>query len=299
MQTRTLQRKGFKRPRLLIIGCGDIGLRILTRLRNRFRIVALTRSPQRIAELRAAGAVPMVGQLSQRHTLARLRALARYTIHLAPPPGQGHDDPQTRNLLHALGADEQQLVYVSTTGVYGDRGGAWVNESAPAKPASARAIRRLSAERLCRAWQKRAMGDGRRVSILRAPGIYALDRLPMARLQEHTPCLRSQDDVYTNHIHAEDLARAAIAALWRGRAARVVNVVDDTELKMGDYFDWVADHLNLPRPPRLARADLMAQVSPMRASFMNESRRLRNQRLKTELRLRLHYPTVADALKSR
>ncbi len=295
MRVRTNKRLG--KPRLLIVGCGDVGLRIVSRMRSRFRIIALTSTPQRVAELRAAGAMPLVGNLDQRRSLARLAAVAKHVIHLAPPPSSGDTDPRTQHLLNALEGRGLHLVYISTTGVYGDCGGDWVSESTPPQPRNARAVRRVAAEHACRAWQARAYGDGRRVTVLRVPGIYAADRLPLERLRAGTPALTPADDVYTNHIHADDLARAALAALWRGRAARVINAVDDTELKMGDYFDLVADRYDLPRPPRLPRAQLAAAVTPMMLSFMSESRRLRNTRLKTELRLRLLYPMVADALK--
>lgn len=295
MQARTKKRLG--KPRLLIVGCGDVGLRIVSRMRSRFRIIALTSTSQRVAELRAAGAVPLVGNLDQRRSLTRLATVARLVIHLAPPPNNGHADPRTQHLLNALDGRDLRLVYISTTGVYGDQGGAWIGESTPPQPRNARAVRRVAAERACRAWQRRGAGDGRRVTMLRVPGIYAADRLPLERLRALTPALTPEDDVYTNHIHADDLARAAIAALWRGRAARVINAVDDTELKMGDYFDLVAERFGLPRPPRLPRAQLAAAVTPMMLSFMSESRRLRNARLKTELRFRLRYPTVTDALK--
>ena len=137
------------------------------------------------------------------------------------------------------------------------------------------------------------------MSVLRIPGIYALDREggdPRDRLSRGTPVLRAEDDVYTNHIHADDLARACVAALWRGRPQRIVNACDDTELAMGDYFDLVADLAGLPRPRRVARVDAAAELSPMQMSFMGESRRLRNRRLKEELRLRLRHPTVLDGL---
>ena len=118
------------------------------------------------------------------------------------------------------------------------------------------------------------------------------DRLPLERLQKGTPALVDRDDVFTNHIHADDLAAACIAAIRYGRAHRVYNVVDDSDLKMADYFDRVADAFALPRPPRLARADAAQQLSPLQMSFMRESRRIGNRRLKDELKLRLAYPTV-------
>lgn len=279
-------RRKLGRPRLLIVGCGDVGLRIVSRVHRRFRIVALTSSPERVPLLRAAGTLPIVGTLDDRTSLDRLRALAPWLIHLAPPPNSGRHDPRTRRLLAAL-EPPRRAVYISTTGVYGDRGGAWTDETTPVAPANERAVRRVDAEQRMRA---------RGARVLRAPGIYAHDRLPLDRLRAGTPALAAADDVHTNHIHADDLARLSLAALFRGRRSRVYNAVDDSQLMMGDYFDQVADALALPRPPRLPRAALKAAVSPMMYSFMCESRRLRNARIKRELRLPLNWPTVAATL---
>lgn len=282
-------RKPFGRPRLSIVGCGDIGLRILARLRDRFRVVALTSSPARVPALRAAGAVPIVGDLDAPRSLARLRAFGERVFHLAPPPAHGAGDPRTRRLRAALGSQCRRFVYVSTSGVYGDRAGARLDETARVAPATARARRRVAAENIVRAPPLAAR-------VLRVPGIYARERLPLDRLRAGTPALAPADDVYTNHIHAEDLARIAIAALFRGRPGRVYHATDDSELKMGEYFDLVADRFGLPRPPRLPREALRAKVAPALYSFMSESRRLSNARLKRELRVRLRYPTVQAAL---
>jgi nucleoside-diphosphate-sugar epimerase len=285
-QRRRGARQKLGRPRLLIVGCGDVGLRILARVQRRFRVFALTSSPARAPQLRASGAVPIVGNLDHRASLHRLRALAPRLLHLAPPPEAGRGDPRTRRLLAVLKAP-QRAVYISTSGVYGDRGGAWTDETAPLAPASERARRRVAAENAMR-----KAG----AAVLRVPGIYAHDRLPLDRLRAGMPALAPADDVYTNHIHADDLARIAIAALFRGRRGRSYNAVDESQLKMGDYFDAVADACGLPRPPRLPRAHLQAAVSPMMYSFMAESRRLRSERLRRELRVRLHWPTAAAAL---
>jgi nucleoside-diphosphate-sugar epimerase len=135
------------------------------------------------------------------------------------------------------------------------------------------------------------------VSILRAPGIYAADRLPLERLRQGTPALAPQDDVYTNHIHADDLAHLALLALLRGRSGRAYNASDDTHMKMGEYFDLVADAFGLPRAPRLPRAELEQAVSPMLLSFMSESRRLDNRRIRRELKARLRHPRVEEAVR--
>ena len=288
----------FKRPTLLIVGCGDVGLRVVTWLRDRWRLLALPSSPAHCAALRAAGVVPLVGNLDAPVTLARLAGLSEAVLHLAPPPLRGVSDPRTANLLHALARKPglRRIVYASTSGVYGDAGGAWVDETRPVKPASDRARRRVDAEARLRQFGRQ---HGVTVTILRVPGIYGLDRAggdPRERLRRGTPVLRAQDDVYTNHIHADDLARACVAALWRGLPQRVLHVSDDTGLLMGDYFDRVAQIFGLAKPPRVSRDQAAQQLSPMSMSFLAESRRLRNQRMKTELGLRLRYPTVEDGL---
>jgi nucleoside-diphosphate-sugar epimerase len=281
-------RRKLGRPRLLIIGCGDVGLRIVSRLAARFRLLALTSTPQRVGLLRAAGVVPIVGDLDRAATLARLCGVAPWLLHLAPPGNTGSRDGRTRRLVARLAGGARRAVYISTSGVYGDHGGRAIDETARLHPTNDRALRRLDAERAMR----RRLG----AVVLRVPGIYAHDRLPLERLRQRLPALAAADDVITNHIHADDLARCTIAALLRGRATRVINTVDDSALAMGDYFDAVADAHRLPRPPRLPRAELKAAVSPMMYSFMTESRRLSNRRLKRELRIRLRYPTVASTL---
>ncbi len=288
----------FKRPTLLIVGCGDVGLRVVRLLRGRWRLLALTSDPARRAELRAAGVTPLVGDLDAQSTLARLAGLADAVLHLAPPPGRGATDPRTAHLLQALARHGRvrRIVYGSTSGVYGDCAGARFDETRAVAPATDRGRRRVDAEQRLR-WYGRALGV--RVTLLRIPGIYAGDRAgghPRERLARGAPVLVPEHDVFTNHIHADDLARACVAALHRGLPQRVVHASDDTELKMGDYFDLAADLDGLPRPPRVTRDQARGDLSPMQLSFMGESRRLINTRLTRELRLRLRYPTVAQGL---
>ncbi len=287
---------------MLIVGCGDVGLRVARELRGRVRLLALTSNPARRAELRSAGLTPLPGNLDQPRTLARLAGLADHVVHLAPPPGEGEAqwwrDRRTQALLRALRlrTAPAALVYGSTTGVYGDCAGEQVAESRPVQPRTPRAQRRVDAERAVRHFGRAA---GVRASILRIPGIYAPDReggTPRERLLKGTPVLRPEDDVYTNHIHADDLARAVVAALWKGRPQRTYNASDDTELKMGDYFDLAADLYGLPRPPRVPRSTAQDDLPLMLLSFMSESRRLDNRRLKRELGLVLRYPQVRDGL---
>jgi nucleoside-diphosphate-sugar epimerase len=268
--------------RLLIAGYGDIARRAMPALGARFEVSILARArgmdldrPASLTSLEPADAV----------------------LHTAPPPQTGEIDVRTANLLAALESRRilpTRFVYISTSGVYGDCGGALVDESRPVNPQSARARRRVHAERELAIWCNRHRTA---LVVLRAPGIYAADRLPLARLQAGTPVLREADDVYTNHIHAEDLAGCCLRALEEDAPAGTYNASDDSRLKMGEWFDLIADRAGLPRPPRIARDEAPARVAPELLSFMGESRRLDNTRLKRTLGARLRYPTVQDGLK--
>ena len=290
----------FRRERVLLVGCGDVGLRVARDMAGRVRLLALTSSAARVPELRALGITPLTGNLDQPASLRRLSGLATRVVHLAPPPASGWQDTRTTSLLAALRRRTlvQTLVYGSTSGVYGDCQGGFAIETRATSAYTERARRRIDAENRIRHFGR---ASGVRVSTLRIPGIYAPDRAggtPRERLLKGTPVLRPEDDVFTNHIHADDLARACVAALWRARPGRVYNVNDDTCLKMGDYFDLAADLYGLPRPPRVSREDAREKLPVMLLSFMGESRRMDNTRMKKELGLRLHYPTVADGLKT-
>lgn len=273
-------------------------MRVARLLQGKTRVMALTSTAGRVGLLRAEGLVPLRGNLDQPATLRRLAGLATRILHLAPPPGEGKIDPRTLALVRALRLRDgpRSAVYGSTSGVYGDCQGRWVDETCALQPETPRAWRRVDAESQ---WRLFGRATGARSGILRIPGIYAPDReggTPRGRLLKSIPVLRSEDDVYTNHIHADDLARACLLALWRCAAQRVYNTNDDTELQMGDYVDLAADLYDLPRPPRIARNDASARLPPMLLSFMQESRRMVNSRLKNELGLQLRYPTVRQGL---
>lgn len=189
----------------------------------------------------------------------------------------------------------RRFVYLSTSGVYGDCSGERVDETRAPHPQTERARRRLDAEQAVCDWGAR---EGAETVILRVPGIYAADRLPLARLARSMPVLRREDDVYTNHIHADDLAAIVATALCAARASGTYNASDDSAIRMGDWLDLVADRSGLARPPRVSRAEAVRVVPADLLSFMSESRRLSNERLKSELGVRLRYPTVADGLAS-
>jgi len=273
-----------------------VALRALPHLRERYRIYGLTRNRERAPLLRAHGVLPIIGDLDDPASLDGLTGIAHDVLHSAPPPQRGARDTRTAHLIAALAKAKslpQHLVYISTSGVYGDCAGEMVDETRPLHPQTGRAQRRVDAERQLRLWGKRSCV---RISILRAPGIYSERRLPLARLATGMPALIADEDGYSNHVHAEDLARMAVAALRFSHAGRMYNASDDSLLKMGDYFDLVADHCGLPRPPRVSRAEASRRIPSNMLSFMNESRQLSNSRIKKELRFKLRYPTVRDGM---
>ena len=288
-------------PTALIAGFGDIGERVTRLLASSHQVTALFRNPDRQAAVKEAGAQPSLGDLDDQSSLGSVAGLASTIFHFAPPPNSGADDPRTANLLIALSAGvlPKQVVYISTTGVYGDCRGAWIDESTEVNPESERGRRRVAAEQRLIVW---ARENGVKLAILRAPGIYALNRLPLDRIRARTPSITAAEDSWSNHIHAQDLARAAVSAyeFFQSGVAEnpllVLNIVDDSQLKMGDYFDLVADHFNLDRPARVSRIDAESQVSTAMLSFMRESRRIRNDKLKATLGFSFNYPTVGDFL---
>ena len=266
---------------LLIAGYGDVARRAAPRLEARNAVHALSRR--------------LGVDLDRPETLASLPE-ADAVLHCAPPPATGTVDTRTTHLLAALAKGRilpARVVYVSTSGVYGDCGGARVDEARAVRPRTDRARRRVDAERQLALW---CSERGVALVILRVPGIYAADRLPLERLRQGTPVLRQEDDVYTNHIHAEDLAAIIVRALEDGAPAGTYNASDDSELRMGDWFDLVAERAGLPRPPRIARSEALERIAPELLAFMSESRRLANRRMKEGLGVRLRYRTVFEGV---
>lgn len=268
--------------RLLIAGFGDVARRLASGLPAGVDLRTLSRR--------------LGADLDRPETLAAAQGWADCVLHCAPPPADGESDPRTANLLAAIAKGRilpTRLVYISTSGVYGDCGGAWVDETRIPNPQTARAKRRVDAERRLAAW---CGARGVSLVILRAPGIYAAERLPLARLRARTPVLRDDDDVYTNHIHADDLAACALRALEDDAPAGVYNASDDSALKMGEWFDFLAQRAGLPPPPRIALSEAEGKIPAATLSFMRESRRLVNRRMKDVLKVKLRYPTVFDGV---
>jgi nucleoside-diphosphate-sugar epimerase len=282
------------KPRLLIIGCGDVGMRLLPILVKTHKVYVLTTQESKLAILRESGAIPFIGNLDDYRSLKKLAFLAPSVIHLAPPNQEGPKDLRTKNLLRILskGGVTKRLIYISTSGVYGDCKGDFVDETRIVAPTSPRGQRRHDAEQQLRSW---AVHHQVRVTILRVPGIYAGNRLPIERLKLGTPALKNEEDVYTNHVHADDLARMVLLSFYRGLPQRVLNASDASWMKMGEYFDLVATTFHLKPPQRVTFEELRAQVTPQMLTFMKESRRLKNDRLQ-EIGFRFTYPTVKDFL---
>lgn len=281
--------------RLLVVGCGDVARRALPALVQRYRVLAVLRDASKAPAWAAGGAEPVVADLDDPATLRPLAGCCERVLHLAPPPEEGEGDPRSVHLGAALagGPLPRRLVYISTSGVYGDCGGAWVDETRPVAPQTARASRRVAAEHH---WSRWGGTHGTTIVTLRVPGIYAADRLPVDRLRRGTPVLRAEDDVYTNHIHADDLAAICVTTLGDAAPAGCYNTADDSAMKMGDYFDVVADRQGLARPERIAREVAARRIPPALLSFMSESRRLVNARMKRDLGVVLRYPTVYEGV---
>lgn len=288
---------------LLIIGCGDVALRTVPLLKTHYRILGLYRNADRADLLRANDIIPIYGNLDCPKSLKKLEGIAHLVLHLAPPPNYGKRDTRTLHLLSALTKKTktnstilpQRLIYISTSGVYGDCRGDLIDETHPVQPENDRAIRRVFAEKQIRNWGKR---NHISTCIVRVPGIYAANRLPLQRLRDGHPTLLDAEDSYTNHIHADDLAQIIFAAIRFAKTNRIYHACDDSHLKMGEYFDLVADYSGLPHPRRITRDQAQEQITPGMLSFMKESRRLRNVRLKKELHISLLYPTVHDGVKA-
>lgn len=283
---------------IFIVGCGDVGRRVGRLWRERGAEVAgLARSPRSRAELRELGFAVVHGDLDDPATLTDLPLGDRLVYYFAPPPDEGTTDPRMARFCATVPAGRQprKIVYISTSGVYGDCGGALVNESAPLRPRTDRARRRVDAEDHLRRLQNET---GIAVVILRVPGIYGPGRLPRRRIEQGVPVLDPREAPPSNRIHAVDLARICVAAGEKGEAGDVFNVCDESGGGMTDYFDAVADACGLPRPPRISMDEARRRLSPEMLSYLDESRRLDARRLRDKLGVALRYPDLASGLRA-
>lgn len=266
--------------KLLILGCGDIGKRVLKILIN-WQVIAPSRSELDL----------------DRPDFKKIPLKIDALLYCIPPNKNESADKRITKLLEFWRRNSSSapshIIYISTTGVYGDYSGAWTNESSNINPTTTRAILRADAEhQLCTFTKKNKTS----LTILRSPGIYALERLPLKRLHECKPILNSNEDIYSNHIHADDLAMMCVAALNKENDLSIYNACDDHPIKMGDWFCALAKVMNLTTPQRHNKKNLTQLLSPLELSFISESRRLSNQKIKDELGISLQYPSVLDFL---
>lgn len=276
-----------------IIGSGDIGRRVAELCRARgLAVGALARSDESAARLAEAGVAVVRGDLDRPESLAAL-PVGGAVVHYFAPPATRDEGDSRMGAFTARAPLPRKVVYISTTGVYGDRGGDRVDEDTPPAPVTDRARRRLDAEQTLRAW-----GRDRNVPVvvLRVAGIYGPGRWPLDRLRRGEPVVRAEECGYTNRIHADDLAAICLAAADRGAADRIYNVSDGQDSTMTAYFHAVADRFGIPRPPELTMAQAREQLSPMLLSYLGESRRLDNRRLLHELGVTLRYRSLAEGL---
>lgn len=277
-------------PAALIVGCGDVGLRVAKRLQAmRREVTGIVRSSPAAQALRAQ----QVNCLQADLDAAPPPDSAPLVFYFAPPPLSGSRDPRLRGWLAGLRAPPQRLVYISTSGVYGDCGGAWIDEDAPLAPVSDRARRRVDAER---ALQEYAASTATEVVILRVPGIYGPGRLPRERLERGLPVVCEDQSPYTNRIHADDLARAALHAAAWGIPGRAYNIADGHPTTMCDYFTRCARLMGLPEPRQLPLEQARRELTPAMWSFMEESKRLLTRRMREELRFVPRYPDLSSGL---
>ncbi len=285
--------------KLVIVGCGDVGLRLLAQLNPKIKCVVLGRNN---AIVKAAHpSTPCItvdldhrqSRLTNQTSHRKLSALAPWVIYLAPPPAIGLNDPRVQRFAAQFG-NAQCCVYVSTTAVYGslqgEQKGAWVTETSPLIPTEARGKRRLAAEQC---FKRSAIA---KLSVLRAPGIYARDRLPIERIRQRLPTFTPADDVPTNHIHADDLARLCWLGLFRGGNRRAYNAADGHPMLHGEYLNAVADTFGLSAPPRLPALEVKNALSPTAWSMLSAARRISSQRLMDEWRITLQHPSMAAFL---
>ena len=276
----------------VIIGCGYVGARLAARLDG--RVLAFTGTADSARRLRQRGIEAAAWDLDA-DTAAPFDAGDAVVFYLAPPPPAGRD-PRLRRALAALRGRAARFVYMSTTGVYGDTGGATVTEDTPINPTTARARARADAESAVR-----EHCEARDIPwvVLRVPGIYGPGRLPLARLGRGEPAIAEADAGPGNRIHVDDLVSVCIAAATAAVARnRTYNVGDGDHASSTAYFKAVARLAGLPPPPELPPEQARQQLSAATWSFLGESRRVSTSRLQQELAVTLRYGRLEDGIRA-
>lgn len=282
--------------KIFFAGFGDIARRISRQPEvSGLPLAVITRSDEKFAQLTALGFEALLDSFDDPENLGVLPLAGRTVFYTAPPPGGGFSDPRVGAFCTQVSSVNlpAKVIYISTSGVYGDCGGALVDEQTPLNPQTARAKRRVDAEEQM---QQMAQRFGVPLVILRVTGIYGPTRLPLQRLQQNHPVLRQQESNLTNRIHAEDLARICVAAALKGEGGDIFNVCDGEHGTMTDYFNAVADHFRLPRPAQIGRTEATQVMNPLMLSYIDESRRMDNRLMLKKLAIELLYPNLAAGL---
>ena len=275
-----------------IIGCGDIGRRVATLYDDQV-IHGVVRSQNSADRYQHSNIKASQLDLDTAYTLPHEQFNNANVFYFAPPPSTGQNDPRLESFLNAVENLPKRIVLISTTGVYGDSKGEWIDENTPINPKVERAHRRASAEQLLQSWAK---NYNKEFMILRVPGIYAKDRLPLSRLKKGLAVVNINEAGWTNRIHADDLAQACKAAMECKQKNQIINITDGNPSSMTDYFNHVADYLGLPRPPQISMKEAEATLSEGMVSYLKESRRIKNEKMLEELKIKLKYPTL-DSLR--
>ncbi len=279
-----------------IFGCGDIGRRVGARYLNEGqKVEGWVKSELSLGQGRQVGL--NMHQVDFDHFPLDCQfdsASDKHFFWFTPPPTEGHEDTRLAAFLACLKDVGYRLVLISTTGVYGDCQGRVIDESEPLKPLAARARRRAHAEKIAQSWAKKTASE---LIILRVPGIYAVDRLPLKRLQRGEPIIVESQAPWTNRIHADDLAMMCHKAMENGPAYAVYNASDSQPSNMTDYFNQVADFAGLPRPEQISASEAQERLGAGMLSYLKESRRVNSDKIVAELKITLRYPNLAETLK--
>ena len=300
--------------KIWIVGCGDVGRRLSQQYQSEFNNISIQAIVQSDASVTACNKLGLeTHQVNLDHSLEQAFNNSEFEdswlFYFAPPPSEGKHDSRLKNFLdatldisletkldttsHKTKNTPSRIVLISTTGVYGDSQGEWVDETTPTKPIAERAYRRLSAEDALKSWAKKTAKE---YMILRVPGIYAQDRLPLARLQKGLPVVNQAEAGFTNRIHADDLAQACLLAMSCSHKNETINITDGNPSTMTDYFNQVADYAGLPRPPQISLQEAQQTLSAGMVSYLKESRRIKNTKMLQLLKIKLKYPNLKTTL---
>jgi len=282
---------------VLIIGCGDTGRRLAALYRaDGVDVAGVVRSAASAEALISAGIQAIRTDLDA-DALPSLPSRGAQLFYFAPPVDVGKDDVRIERLLEHLELTgiPARVLYMSTTGVYGDCEGRWIDETEPLRPSTYRAQRRIAAEQACRRW---CVAHRIPSVVLRVPAIYGPGRLLTERLKSGMPTVKPEECSFTNRIHIQDLVAICRAAMEKAPDGAVYNASDGNPSTITDYLFQLADLTGMPRPPIISMQEAERMLSPSIMSFLKESKRIRNDRLRQELGFTLSYPDLASGLKA-